>query len=289
MKKVCSYLLLATLLVCPGLRAETLLVVPQPSALTRDLASRLMAHPELAPVTLSPISQAQISPATRRVITLGQEALDWRLAQPENTATIAAYISIAAAPEKRPDWLQIMLSNPAPWRQVRLARAMLPRVARLGVIYSEHSIHQLDAWQQAAETSNLQLVSRYWEPAVTITRPLRELLNSSDVILALDDEQIWNADQLKTILLTSYARDRVIIGPAAAFVDAGSLGTTYSTASDNVLSLRQRFNQPWQPGALFYPSVFSVHTNAQVARSLSLPAPDNDALLERLKAEEKAP
>ena len=268
---------------------QTLIVIPSESPLTRDFIAQIADESPLAPFQVTTLSEATLTPATERIITLGRDALDWRLEQTSDLPSMALYINRRQVPEQRPDWLQIMLSSPEPKRQMRLARALVPRLRNVGLLYTLSSADQLALWHTAAAVTDLQLVSRQWAAGSPITRPLTDLLENSDVLIALDDPTIWNADQLKTILLTSYARNRVIIGPAAPFVDAGSLGTTYSTPMDMALSVRHRFSQPWQPGAVFYPTVFSLRTNAQVARSLSLPLPDNTALLERLKAEESAP
>lgn len=268
---------------------QTLIVIPAESQLTREFIAQIADESPLAPFQITTLSEATLTSSTERIITLGRDALNWRLEQSSDLPTLALYINRRQVPDQRPDWLQIMLSSPDPQRQVRLAKALVPRLGNLGLLYTLSSIEQLDEWQAAADSQELQMVTRLWPDDAPVTRPLTELLSASDALIALDDPAIWNADLLKTILLTSYARDRVIIGPAAPFVDAGSLGTTYSTPMDMALSTRHRFSQPWQPGAVFYPTEFSLRTNAQVARSLSLPLPDNAALLDRLKAEESAP
>ena len=284
-----SLLLLLIVLTAWPAWSQTLIVIPAESPLTHEFIAQIADESPLAPIQIDTLAEADLNSAPERIITLGQDALNWRLQQTSNIPTMALYINRRQLPETRPDWLQVMLSSPDPRRQARLAKALVPRLGNIGLLYTQDSADQLPLWQTAAAVANLQLVGRLWNPDSPITRPLTELLESSDALIALDDPAIWNADQLKTILLTSYARNRVIIGPAAPFVDAGSLGTTYSTPMDMALSTRRRFSQPWQPGAVFYPTEFSLRTNAQVARSLSLPLPDNAALLDRLKAEESAP
>lgn len=284
-----SALFLLMLLCIWPVWGQTLIVIPAESPVTREFIAQVADESPLAPFQITTLNEVDLTSPPERIITLGQDALNWRLQQTSDLPTLALYINRRQVPELRPDWLQIMLSSPDPQRQVRLAKALVPRLGNLGLLYTLNSIDQLDEWQAAADSQELQTVTRLWPDDAPLTRPLTELLSASDALIALDDPTIWNADQLKTILLTSYARNRVIIGPAAPFVDAGSLGTTYSTPMDMALSTRRRFSQPWQPGAVFYPTEFSLRTNAQVARSLSLPLPDNAALLDRLKAEESAP
>ncbi|SDU10155.1 hypothetical protein [Halopseudomonas salegens] len=280
-----ALLLILLLSVWPAY-SQTLIVIPAESQLTREFIGGLEADLPLGPLKVVTLAEAELTSAPERIVTLGPDALDWRLQQASDVHTLALYVNRGRLPPDRPDWLQVMLSSPQPVRQLRLAKALVPRVQRIGLLFTDKSSDQLPAWDPAAADSDLRLISREWETDNPITRPLTDLLDNSDVLVALDDSTIWNADQLKTILLTSYARNRVIIGPAAPFVDAGSLGTTYSSAMDMALSARRRFSQPWQPGAVFYPDEFSLRINAQVARSLSLPVPDEAALLQHLKAEE---
>ncbi|TVP88781.1 MAG: hypothetical protein EA348_09970 [Pseudomonadaceae bacterium] len=289
MNLVCRHLLLILLFAAWPVFSQTLIVIPTESQLTRDFIAGIADESPLAPFQVATLAEVDLDEPPTRIITLGLDALNWRLQDASDIPTLALYINRRQLPDERPDWLQIMLSSPEPRRQMRLAKAMVPRLQSIGMLYTDNSANQLPLWHTAAAVTDLQLVSRQWSTDSPITRPLSSLLGDSDALIALDDPTIWNADQLKTILLTSYARNRVIIGPAAPFVDAGSLGTTYSTPMDMALSSRYRFSQPWQPGAVFYPTEFSLRTNAQVARSLSLPQPDNAALLERLKAEELAP
>ena len=103
----------------------------------------------------------------------------------------------------------------------------------------------------------------------------------------LDDPAIYNADNLKVLLLTSYARDRVLIGPSAPFIAAGSLSTTYSSPQDMADSIISIWQSPWQPAAIRYPDYFSVLSNLLVAQSIGLPPPDDPALMRRIHAQEQ--
>ena len=115
------------------------------------------------------------------------------------------------------------------------------------------------------------------------------MLDTADVLIGLDDPGIYNADNLKTILLTSYSRSKVLIGPSAPFIEAGSLSTTYSTPGDMAHSVALLLQQDQLPGEVTYPAYFSVLSNAQVARSLGLPEPDDETLRHLLTELEQSP
>ena len=123
----------------------------------------------------------------------------------------------------------------------------------------------------------------------SLTRRLGEVILDSDILLGTDDSSIYNADNLKTILLTSYSRNKVLIGPSAPFIDAGSLSTTYSSPQDMARSVAYLIEQGMPAGAASYPRYFSVLSNAQVARSLGIPLPDDATLARRLAELEQEP
>src|SRR5690606_42064106 len=84
----------------------------------------------------------------------------------------------------------------------------------------------IDARRQVAP-EGLRINAQYC-PNARDPRTLSRLLDQSDVLLGLDDPLLYNPHTIKTLLLSSYGRRQALIGPAAAFVHAGSLVSTYS-------------------------------------------------------------
>jgi ABC-type uncharacterized transport system substrate-binding protein len=85
--------------------------------------------------------------------------------------------------------------------------------------------------RQAALPLGLEVVTERWDNTHD-SRPLQALLKNSDVLLGLDDPDLYNPKTAKNLLLSSYARQLALIGPNAGFVKAGSLASTYSDQSD---------------------------------------------------------
>ncbi len=114
------------------------------------------------------------------------------------------------------------------------------------------------------------------------------MLGRSDLLLGLDDKQLYNAQTIKGILLSAYAENRALIGPTAAFVKAGSLASSYSDQSDWLETLDTLLDRPAEqwPRSL-YPERFKVQSNRQVARSLGIDLPDDAQLAQRLAEGEK--
>ncbi len=226
--------------------------------------------------------------ASLRLILLDLPSLDWRLQEPQGPATLVLRISRLQARQRlggtQPAHLSLLWSDPPLGRQLQLIRRILPQARRIGVLFDEHSEFLLKELNLAAEQLNLQVVSQRWDNTHD-SRPLQAVLKSSDVLLGLDDPDLYNPKTAKNLLLSSYSRQVALVGPNVAFVRAGSLASTYSDQNDWLALLDQLLDQPtanW-PRAL-YPARFKVSSNAQVARSLGI-EPLNDASVASALAE----
>lgn len=286
-------LTLFVLLCLPGLEpwAATLAIIqPRETELTRAFADTLQRHQPDATLEVHLLGDNPDPGSASMLVTMGLEALQWRLQQDHDTPTVATYITLdqLEADARYPAHIQVLLASPKPERQLILASLLLPRLQTVGILYSPPEAWQTAQWQQAADRQQLRLVAQPVAQQGELLRSLSSLLNTSDVLIGIDDPQIYNADTLKPLLLTSYNRRRVLIGPSAPFIAAGSLSTTYSSPEDMALSTHLLLQEQWQRGAVRYPQHFSVLSNAQVARSLGLPPPENRTLQELIQSREHA-
>jgi hypothetical protein len=213
-------------------------------------------------------------PADIRLILLDLPSLDWRLQDSQGPATLVLRISRLQARQHlgdaMPARLSLLWSDPPLDRQLRLTRILLPQVKRIGVLYDNHSEFLLKELRQAAHPLGLEVITERWDNTQD-SRPLQTLLNKSDVLLGLDDPDLYNSKTAKNLLLSSYARQLALIGPNAGFVRAGSLASSYSDQSDWLVILDRLLDQPpatWP--RTYYPPRFKVSSNPQVARSLGI-------------------
>lgn len=184
--------------------------------------------------------------------------------------------------------LCVLWSDPPASRQLRLARLILPGIQRIGVLYGKDSEFLLDELRREARSQGLQLFvassSGNDDP-----RPLQFLLGNSDLLLGIDDKQLYNSQSIKSLLLGSYAKNRALLGPTAAFVKAGSLASSYSDQEDWLDTLDELLGQAPRHWPLsLYPGHFKVLGNRQVARSLGIDLA-SDADLGRRLAEGEEP
>lgn len=184
--------------------------------------------------------------------------------------------------------LCVLWSDPPAARQLRLARLILPGIQRIGVLYGKDSEFLLDELRREARSQGLELFvassSGNDDP-----RPLQFLLGNSDLLLGIDDKQLYNSQSIKSLLLGSYAKNRALLGPTAAFVKAGSLASSYSDQEDWLDTLDELLGQAPRHWPLsLYPGHFKVLGNRQVARSLGIDLA-SDADLGRRLAEGEEP
>ncbi|AJO77369.1 ABC transporter substrate-binding protein [Pseudomonas sp. MRSN 12121] len=232
-------------------------------------------------------------PAGTRLILLDPASLEWRRQDSQGPATLVLRIGRIQAQQRlgtsASPRLSLLWSDPPPGRQLQLIRQVLPQARRIGVLYGAESEFLLAELHQSARTLGLEIVAERWDDT-TDSRPLQNLLKNSDVLLGLDDPQLYNPQTAKNLLLSSYARQLALIGPNAGFVKAGSLASTYSDQEDWLLVLDDLLDRPtnhW-PRTL-YPQPFKVLSNPQVARSLGVEPIDEQSVATQLAEGEKRP
>lgn len=240
--------------------------------------------------SLPPPSQL---PGKTRLILLDLPSLDWRLQDAQGPATLVLRISRLQARQRLganvPPRLSLLWSDPPPQRQLQLTRTLLPQARRVGVLYDHHSEFLLGELRQAAAALDLQIVTQRWDNTHD-SRPLQALLKNSDVLLGLDDPDLYNPRTVKNLLLSSYSRQTALIGPNAGFVKAGSLASSYSDQGDWLAILDEMLDRPTNTWPrTYYAKHFKVLSNPQVARSLGIEQIDEALVATQLAAGESRP
>lgn len=293
----CRGLLLACLLLAaPAWSAEILLTAAEDGAGVQAFTQALAQERPADHVTFTPFkdlpSPSQL-PASTRLILLDLPSLDWRLQETQGPPTLVLRISRLQAQQRlgnlHPAKISLLWSDPPLQRQLHLIANILPQAQRIGVLYGPDSEFLLRELIQFAKPMGLEIVPQLWNNT-NDSRPLQTLFKNSDVLLGLDDPQLYNPKTVKNLLLSSYAQQLPLVGPNAGFVRAGSLASTYSDQPDWLAVLNRLLDQP--PGnwpRTLYPQHFKVVGNPQVARSLGLEQVDEAAVAARVAEGEKRP
>lgn len=276
--------------------SEILLVGSEDQPGVRSFVAALEARRPHDHVRFQTVAQlprpALLKPETRLIL-LDSAALDWRMGETAGPAALALRVSRVQAEQRlgksRPSYLSLLWSDPPLPRQLRLTRYLLPQARRIGVLYGPGSRFLIDELRQAARGLGLEIVAQDWAD-LRDSRPLQHLLGNSDVLLGIDDPDLYNSKTAKNVLLSSYGRQMALIGPNAGFVRAGALASTYSDQDDWLAVLDDLLDQPpahW-PRSL-YPEHYGVSGNQQVARALGLEPIDPNAAALALAEGEPTP
>ena len=289
-------LLACLLLSAPAWSAEILLTAAEDGAGVQAFTQALaQQRPEdrITFTLLKDLPPPGHLPATTRLILLDLPGLDWRLQDNQGPPTLVLRISRLQAQQRlgslQHPRISLLWSDPPLDRQLRLIANILPQARRIGVLYAADSEFLLPELRQFAGSMGLEIVPQPWD-SISDSRPLQALLRNSDVLLGLDDPQLYNPKTAKNLLLSSYAQQLPLIGPNAGFVRAGSLASTYSDQTDWLAVLDRLLDRPpaaW-PRSL-YPDHFKVVGNPQVARSLGIEQVDEASVAARLAEGEKRP
>ena len=289
-------LLVCLLLATPAWSADILLTAAEDSPGVQAFAQALAAQRPEDRVTFTPLQDLPPPsrlPATTRLILLDLPALDWRLQETQGPPTLVLRISRLQAHQHtgalQHPRISLLWSDPPLDRQLRLIAAVLPQAQRIGVLYGTDSEFLLRELRQYAVPMGLEIVPQRWDN-INDSRALQTLFRNSDVLLGLDDPQLYNPKTAKNLLLSSYAQQLPLVGPNAGFVRAGSLASTYSDQTDWLVVLDRLLDRPpasW-PRSL-YPDHFKVVGNPQVARSLGIEQVDETDVAARLAEGEKRP
>ena len=231
------------------------------------------------------------------VITLGTEALRQGLSREVKAPFLAALLPRAGFDRVLKDLNRrsgfavsgVFLDQPFV-RQLELLRLALPDAKRIGVLWGADTGRTQALFQSAVQGRGLSVESGHVVEASALFPALKQVLDQSDVLLAVADGQIFNSGTISNILLATYRARIPVMAFSPAYVRAGALLSLHTTAAQTGLQaggMARQMMQGANPG-LQYPSEFQVTVNDHVARSLGLTL-DGAQLTDRLRSLGKRP
>ncbi len=172
---------------------------------------------------------------------------------------------VDALPPARVKSMTAVYAEPAPDDQVRLAALLYRRPVRVAAILGPDTAFLLPSL--AGQADVLQ-AARGDDMGDVLARVKR-----SEVLLALPDSAIYNPENIRNILLSTYRRKQGVIGFSADMVKVGALATTYSEIEDinaQVAEMAAGFVASGELPAPQFPHYFRTAINEGVARSLDI-------------------
>jgi len=172
-------------------------------------------------------------------------------------------------------------------RQARLISLAFPDARRVGLVTGGKREPLVRELQAELRKQGLSLAHETISSERELIGALDTLLPSSELLLALPDPTVFNANTAQTIFLTSYRYRNPVLGYSRSMTRAGALLSVYSTpaqvgrqATEWIETIGQVM--PLSLPAPSYPDYFSVSINKQVARSLGIMLPAEAELVRDL-------
>lgn len=169
-------------------------------------------------------------------------------------------------------------------RQLKLANLLIPGSKKIGLLVSDEQdkanvLNQLSN----VEKDMLKVVSI--AEYDNINQALFHVLKGTRLLLGHYNSEIYNAKNIKNILITSYRQRKVLIGPSRAYLKAGSFSTTFSDLShiaNRIIEVIEHHKTSDQWLKAGYNPHYRILFNAQVARSLNIRLLKEDYLRQQM-------
>lgn len=161
-------------------------------------------------------------------------------------------------------------------------------------LFGNRSINVGVAYKNENYGDDLQTISKNFPSLIinttrisdqNIIRSINKIIQKNDVLLSTPEHDIYNSETIRSILLSSYRHQTLVIGPTEGFVTAGALATTFSTSDQyayDIVSMVKQYIETNEMPSSQYPSNFSVKINYSVAESLGLSLPSEEELAARI-------
>jgi hypothetical protein len=172
-------------------------------------------------------------------------------------------------------------------RQLKLTQQVFPN-SKIGILVADQkqqeSIENTLTEQQYPLLNIVKL-----SESENLNVALFDVLKNSDVLLGVYDKRIYNSENIKNILITSYRQQKVLVGPSKAYLKAGSFVSTYSNLSHIAKRLADIVLTHGAEGRWLetgYNPYYEIVINKQVGNSLNIQIPDLDLLAKKMRGAE---
>lgn len=203
--------------------------------------------------------------------------------------TRAGYEELLAqtSPQKRSKAISAIYLD-QPWtRQIDFIQAVLPKHRRIGLLYTPNVHTDLTFMQRQVSVRGATLIAKPVLSADNVFPHLEDLLENSDVLLALPNGTIYNNNNIRNILLSTYRSGIPFIGLSQSYVTAGALGAVFSSPEQMAGQANAAihfFELTGKLPELQYPRDFTISLNTEVARSLGIELPSTNIVRQRMNS-----
>lgn len=167
--------------------------------------------------------------------------------------------------------------------QLALIKVLTPNNHNVAVFKSEQYGADLKKTQAFAKKLGIRLTVETLNDPLNWEREALNTLKDTDIVLGLDDHAIYNATNIRSLLMRLYRAGRPLIGPDKGYVRAGAVASCFSGVQETLLAVRDLIDKPQAWTAEIDNPYFDVGFNLQVARSLNIPISDSEELLAKVR------
>lgn len=174
-------------------------------------------------------------------------------------------------------------------RQSRLAELIFPDRDEYGLLLGPVSARRRPEIEMLRTLGSQNMTIRIVARDESTMAAGRELLASSDLLLAINDPMVMNRENAKWLLYVAYQRRLPVIGFSRAYVRAGAAAAVYSDIEQHarqaveIIADRSKQESACLPTAQ-YPKYFRVSVNEAVCRSLGGAVTDEKTIADLLRA-----
>ncbi len=177
-----------------------------------------------------------------------------------------------------------LIPVPSPTDQLNLARLLIKEHLNIAVIYSKKSELQFE-YLATNKQDGIEISGYRSYGSLTFDTDIKNMIKSSDAVLALEDDRIFNASTLRALILNTYRQGKPVFGPNEQFVESGSVASLCLSelhVAQAAVKLAQSFDREYLPG-IYFPSVPDVKTNRFAAKAFSMNLPSEGQLIHHLQ------
>lgn len=211
-------------------------------------------------------------------ITIGPAALRGYLDRTQEGHILSAFTSsqayrtILETAPSRPIGISAVYSEPAPDSLFQLISLLYKKPVKVAALLSDKTGYYGPVLQRAASRTGLDLTLDYVTKEEGVNPALNRLVGIP-VVIAVPDSNIYNVENTRNILMTTYRRNQSLIGFSSALVKAGALASTSTNIpeiNDQLVEILASFAATGKMPDPQFPKYFKVVINEDVAHSLNV-------------------
>jgi putative tryptophan/tyrosine transport system substrate-binding protein len=175
-------------------------------------------------------------------------------------------------------------------RQLGLIAAAFPNRKQLGVMFDNATTSELNQLKQLAPDYGIDLYEKEVASPEAMFDTLQNVLQHSDVLLALPASAIYNSSTLRNILVSTYQSHTPLVGFSSSYVKAGAICAVFSTPTQLALQTSSTIKNFIETNTLpsaQHPTFYEISVNERVAQSMGIQINNPEELSKKMSIKRK--